>query len=517
MRQELFVLLTAFQISLVRPLKDSCDASSDQSCFQMSEFLEDSERDNMGQYLSLKGKKREDAFPDTLEGFGYKFNEEGKLRNIDTNEPFKFEVKEDDRMYNQKHYEALGEVITEYIYQLLEKDVKLNKVTVPVDAKDDEATSFFFMSDDALKNDKLMILIHGSGVVRAGQWARRLIINDDLESGTMLPYIKRATQEGYGVLITNGNENYVRRNKYRTPIRGSETPEKHFGYVWHNFISQAAAQTIVVVAHSYGGVVIVEGLQNCEGIMERIKAIAFTDSVHSLSHQRANKKLRAWMKKHSRNWLSSELPLDTVIDYEGADCELVSAGTIKHEVTSHRAFGSIFNFFNEKLKASNQTDSTKSTLDEAENKMEISENQEASSSEVSQTSQTQADAAEKQERETSQTQADVSQTPEEPSSNEKHSSQALADSTQTEEETSQTQVNVSQTQGEPSSHEEHSSQAVGDAAQTEEETSQSRADVSQDEPSGNKEDSSQTQTGDTKSPADETLMEVDVNKQETEV
>lgn len=122
----------------------------------------------MGQNQSSKGKRREDAFPDTLEGFGYKFNEEGKLRNIETDEPFKFEVKEGDRMYNQKHYEALGEVITEYIYHLLEEDVKLKKVTVPVDANDDEVTSFFFMSEDAMKKDKLMILIHGSGVVRAG-------------------------------------------------------------------------------------------------------------------------------------------------------------------------------------------------------------------------------------------------------------------------------------------------------------------------------------------------------------
>ena len=35
---------------------------------------------------------------------------EGQMRNIETDEPFKFEVKEGDRAYNQKHYEALGEV-----------------------------------------------------------------------------------------------------------------------------------------------------------------------------------------------------------------------------------------------------------------------------------------------------------------------------------------------------------------------------------------------------------------------
>ena len=43
-----------------------------------------------------------------------------------------------------------------------------------VNFKDKEPLSFFFMSPDAKTNpDKLLVLIHGSGVVRAGQWARR--------------------------------------------------------------------------------------------------------------------------------------------------------------------------------------------------------------------------------------------------------------------------------------------------------------------------------------------------------
>ena len=43
-------------------------------------------------------------------------------------------------------------------------------------------------------------------------------------------------------------------------FKGSESPERHFVYVCEHFISKAAAQKIVVVAHSYGGVVIVEGV-----------------------------------------------------------------------------------------------------------------------------------------------------------------------------------------------------------------------------------------------------------------
>lgn len=43
---------------------------------------------------------------------------------------------------------------------------------------------------------KLLVLIQGNGVVRAGQWARRLIINQDLKSGTQIPFITRAMEVG---------------------------------------------------------------------------------------------------------------------------------------------------------------------------------------------------------------------------------------------------------------------------------------------------------------------------------
>uniref|UniRef100_A0A8C4J8S6 Protein FAM172A-like n=1 Tax=Dromaius novaehollandiae TaxID=8790 RepID=A0A8C4J8S6_DRONO len=141
-------------------------------------------------------------FPDTLEGFEYGFNEKGQLRHIKTGEPFVFNYREDLHRWNQKRYEALGEIITKYVYGLLEKECHLKKVTLPVDATESEPKSFIFLSEDALTNtDKLLVLIHGSGVVRAGQWARRLIINEDLDSGTQIPYIKRATEVSESVCL----------------------------------------------------------------------------------------------------------------------------------------------------------------------------------------------------------------------------------------------------------------------------------------------------------------------------
>lgn len=78
-----------------------------------------------------------------------------------------------------------GALIDEYVYDLLIRE-GLERVEVPVDGKSagDSETTFIFQSRDALTNpNKLLLIIHGSGIVRAGQWARRLIINDSIEKG----------------------------------------------------------------------------------------------------------------------------------------------------------------------------------------------------------------------------------------------------------------------------------------------------------------------------------------------
>lgn len=66
-----------------------------------------------------------------------------------------------------------------------------------MDVTEEEPRSFIYLSADAMSNPaKLLVLIQGCGVVRAGQWARRLIINQDLDSGTQIPFITRAQEVG---------------------------------------------------------------------------------------------------------------------------------------------------------------------------------------------------------------------------------------------------------------------------------------------------------------------------------
>ncbi|XP_073744223.1 cotranscriptional regulator ARB2A isoform X5 [Callorhinus ursinus] len=326
-------------------------------------------------------------FPDTLEGFEYAFNEKGQLRHIKTGEPFVFNYREDLHRWNQKRYEALGEIITKYVYELLEKDCNLKKISIPVDATESEPKSFIFMSEDALTNpQKLMVLIHGSGVVRAGQWARRLIINEDLDSGTQIPFIKRAMDEGYGVIVLNPNENYIevekpkihvqsssdssdepaekrerkdkvsketkkRRDfyeKYRNPqrekemmqlyIRENGSPEEHAIYVWDHFIAQSAAENVFFVAHSYGGLAFVElMIQREADVKSKVTAVALTDSVHNVWHQEAGKTIREWMRENCCNWVSSSEPLDTSVESMLPDCPRVSAEIEKR--TSRQSSG----------------------------------------------------------------------------------------------------------------------------------------------------------------------------------
>jgi hypothetical protein len=109
--------------------------------------------------------------PKTLADFNYYYNDAGELRMIpegDEQEKFHF--------VSQYHYDLLGDAIVDYIQQeVLVKQCGLKEVLLPLNNTDARITNNIFMSDDALSNpEKLLLLIQGSGPVRAGMWSRAL-------------------------------------------------------------------------------------------------------------------------------------------------------------------------------------------------------------------------------------------------------------------------------------------------------------------------------------------------------
>ncbi|CAJ0930868.1 unnamed protein product, partial [Mesorhabditis belari] len=210
----------------------------------------------------------------SLRDLGYWFNQNDELRDED-GMSFKFTT--------QAEYEELGDAITEYIYDRMQKEYKLQRKPVrPVidtnnhrryDNFPDEHFGFVFVSPDWSKKETILVLIHGMGAVRAGQWGRKLIINECLDEGSQLPYIRNALQRDWGVVVLNTNHNSrIDENERKL----SSTSEKHAENAWHLCVDETEAKTIHVVAHSAGG-------SGISGIMKkyedtRVKSIILTDS-----------------------------------------------------------------------------------------------------------------------------------------------------------------------------------------------------------------------------------------------
>ncbi|KAF8357370.1 hypothetical protein PRIPAC_92365 [Pristionchus pacificus] len=203
---------------------------------------------------SSRGKK-------TIADFGYHLVD-GKLRTIEGDEGFKFTT--------QREYEQLGDLIGDYVYELLEAE-GVTKRYLEVGRN----RRFYFASRDYEKKHRILVLIHGSGVVKAGQWARRLIINESLERGTQLPYVKRALALDWGVVVINYNETCVGQTK------GCHGPDAH-GTTEMRFALKhrdALNAEIVVVAHSAGGGVISSAIKDMHRLGDdRVLCVALTDS-----------------------------------------------------------------------------------------------------------------------------------------------------------------------------------------------------------------------------------------------
>lgn len=294
-------------------------------------------------------------FPNSLEGFGYAFNEDGQLRKLDPatgrtgNQPFEFNVSGDSN-YNQKRYEALGEVVTEYVYGLLENQLGLQKLSVPKDGTASESTFVFASQDIYTNTERLLILIHGNGVVRAGQWARSLIINNSLESGTQIPAIKRAQDLGYAVLVLNINDNYRFIGGRSVKIQGSGNPEEHIDYVWQNYIKQTNPRNIVINAHSYGGYLTLNlATRYFSDFRNTVFAITMSDSTHNVKKQNVPSEVMNYLQKVACNWVTHDSPVGTPLQItQGEDVPKISAGSTKHEMTAWTSFEPIFKFIQER-------------------------------------------------------------------------------------------------------------------------------------------------------------------------
>ncbi|OMJ73458.1 hypothetical protein SteCoe_27852 [Stentor coeruleus] len=275
------------------------------------------------------------------EEFGYEFDKDQVLRDIKTNEKFKFK--------GQSHYEMLGDVIQKYVQEQMIEKYGLEEVWIPLDEHDDSGIKCNVFMTKTLRNtdgnhrEKLMLLIQGAGAVRAGLWARSVCINDSLITGSVFPFLDYANKNNFEVLVFNPNYNYDKASHKSIPFNSSL--EKHGNYLWKNFIRSCQAHDIYIVGHSCGGISTVSLMNSFwEEFKSRVKGIAFTDAVHGY-HGMTNEKLK-FMRRYAVDWVASSAPLDTIQTRYSSDIIYVSSGHSKHEYTTGSAYPKIFEFFN---------------------------------------------------------------------------------------------------------------------------------------------------------------------------
>ncbi|ETO34041.1 hypothetical protein RFI_03051 [Reticulomyxa filosa] len=354
---------------------------------------------------------------ETLRKYGYYYNKIGRCVSV------KGEGKVG-RFPSQQDYENFGDAVEEFIFYVVENYANMKRINIQANPDKSIAPAIIFTSPDYTSKETLLFIIPGSGLwslyiciyvyiciyicaVRASQWARSLCINDDLSSGTCLPFLHSAEQRDWGVILCDPNA----RLKKNDADKGRVYPIHHCKYVFKqyvmNVLDKSKIKNVFIVAHSAGlrialliththththtftytqteplffrhiplfsficvhlyhfdepfdgsfffflqkkkgGWCTSEVLDDYgEWLAQKniVRGIAFTDCGDPGSY--ISKFSFQLYKKCAQNWVTSEYPLGPKMN---PTVKRVSAGHRQHEWTSASAYQSIFKFFDKLL------------------------------------------------------------------------------------------------------------------------------------------------------------------------
>ncbi len=167
--------------------------------------------------------------------------------------------------------------------QLIEVLIPHENQVKPEIAVEGFPKSNIFMSQEfiqgfgGIEQDSALILIQGTGSVRAGVWARSVCLNENLELGSMLPLIDAAKKQNMPVLVMNPNLSRDPLTKKSIPFCG--TMEQHCSFVWEKFVAPSKFKKFFIVAHSAGGMCLASIQKKfAADFYKRVFKIALTDS-----------------------------------------------------------------------------------------------------------------------------------------------------------------------------------------------------------------------------------------------
>jgi predicted alpha/beta hydrolase family esterase len=289
--------------------------------------------------------KDEEKIKAQEKNLNYKFNEYGQLLNNETLQKIE--------KVSQKEYDKIAKYLRIYIRYLLLKKYDMFIQYVPTDKNEinfykrikEIPQSYILCTDDLETNPTCLVIICGSGQVVSGLFAQSACINENLDQGSIIPYINRARKNNYSVIVFNPNQNYDLDDEKKEV----KFEKDHWNYVYSNIIKKIKIiKNIIFMAHSAGASKVIKIIENnSEDIKSnKIKCIVFTDcfsNYDSLPDDVKNKAL-----KITRNYVSSKKSLGTFIEKRN-DISCYSAGDDRHEYTSYSAVEEIFMFIKQMI------------------------------------------------------------------------------------------------------------------------------------------------------------------------
>lgn len=165
----------------------------------------------------------------------------------------------------EEEAEVLSELVR-YVEQRI--IIELGLIPIQLPAEDIHSTTIL-ASPEWSTATKLLLIIQNSSGSQLGVFSRSLCLEQGLSKGTWLPYIKKAIDVGFAVIVLNSNMNSKlievpstnslvssggsASSSLKVLIKGSETPEEHVATVWETIVNQnQAVNHIVLLGYGNG-------------------------------------------------------------------------------------------------------------------------------------------------------------------------------------------------------------------------------------------------------------------------
>ena len=161
------------------------------------------------------------------------------------------------RKLGKEEYEKINDLLQKYVQTKLAISYNMNQLEFSLA---NFCKSYLLISNDFLKNDKLVVIIPNKGDIYPGVFNIASLFYRGIEKGSMISLINTINSQKFSTLIMNPNK----LSDKAITITDFSDHISHCQYIWKEFISKNKSKfsKIVVVADQYAGLSIIKLIKN---------------------------------------------------------------------------------------------------------------------------------------------------------------------------------------------------------------------------------------------------------------